>query len=97
MTKERRREQAMDLLSLDIHLLLMLGFVVLLAIGLFCNPGQLYDEARRDPRREGRYALVQPRVTRLFFERLRAGDVQTIMYLACWIGMVLMILALWIL
>ena len=39
----------MDLLSLDIHLLLMLGFVVLLAIGLFCNPGQLYDEARRDP------------------------------------------------
>ena len=75
-------------------LLLLLGFGVLLA---FCNPGQLYDEAGRDPRREGKYALVQPRVTRLFFERLRAGDVRTVVYLTCWVGMMLTILAMLIL
>ena len=87
----------MDLLSLEIRLLLLLGFVVLLAVGLFCNPGQLYDEARRDPRREGKYALVQPRVTRLFFERLRGGDLRTVLYLACWVAMMLIILTLGIL
>jgi hypothetical protein len=87
----------MELPSPEVRVLLMLGFVVLIAIGWFCNPGRMYDEARRDPRREGRYALVQARVTRLFFEKLRAGDVQATLYLACWIGNLLIILALVIL
>jgi hypothetical protein len=76
-------------------ILYMLFMVLVLVAAPFAS--RLYDEARRDPRNEGRYTIVQRRVTRRFFELLRAGDTGAYVYLAAAIAWLLIIVALGVL
>jgi hypothetical protein len=77
---------------------LVVIIVALLVLASFIHAhnfgSRLYDEAQRDVRTEGRYSIVQRRVTRRFFERLRARDPHAILYLASCLMWVLLILSL---
>jgi hypothetical protein len=68
---------------------ILVGFILSARFG-----SQLYDEAKQDPRREGRYAIVQRRVTRRFIEGLRMRDSRVIFTFAFWIVWALTLLGL---
>lgn len=74
--------------------LVLVAAVVVAGVYLRRFAHRLYDEARRDTRNQGRYSIVQRRVTRRFFELLRSGDAGAIMYLAVFAVGVLIILSL---